>query len=153
MQGDSAEYSGQQNVDERVRWQAYPSWAHFAWLYCFSLMAGARGLFALRSGLSGGAIWLGGAVALLVCVAMLRRWARYSFTSDRVIVRNGYTGQAIQTLPLGDLSEITVVQGPFARFFGIGTVVLRSVDGELVIALRGVRDPEILKTRLEALRP
>lgn len=146
-------YSVEQKIDERVRWQAYPSWAHFAWLYCVSLMACIRGLLALRSGTGGWSIWLGGAVALLVCVAMLRRWAHYTFTTNRVTVSNGYTGRDIQTLPFDDLSEITVLQGPLAQFLGIGTLVLRSADGDRMVCLRGVRDPDVVKTRLEALRP
>lgn len=141
-----------QKADETVRWRAYPSWAHFTWLYCVSLMAGVRGLLALRSGAGGWAVWLGGATALLVCVAALHRWAQYSFTSNRVIVSNGYTGREIQTLSFDDLSEIEILQGPIAQFFKIGTVVLRSVDGDRVLSLRGVRDPEVIKTRIEALR-
>jgi membrane protein YdbS with pleckstrin-like domain len=152
-QGGHAGMESRQRIGERVRWCAYPSWAHFAWLYAFSLMAGGRGLLAWREGTGGWSIWMGGAVALLVCVAALRRWARYSFTSDRVIVSNGYTGRDIQTLSLDDLSEVTVMQGPLAQFLGIGTVVLRSLKGDLVIHLRGVRDPEVIRTRLEALRP
>jgi membrane protein YdbS with pleckstrin-like domain len=141
-----------QKIDDRVRWCTYPSWAHFTWLYCVGLMAGGRGLLALRSGTSGWAVWLGGATALLVCAAVLRRWARYSFTSNRVVVSNGYTGREIQALPIDDLSEVTVMQGPIARFFGIGTVVLHSVSRDSMILLRGVRDPDVIKTRLEALR-
>ena len=141
-----------QEIDETVRWRAYPSWAHFIWLYCVSLMAGVRGLVALRSGTGGWAVWLGGATALLVCAAVLRRWARYSFTSNRVIVSNGYTGREIQALPLDDLSEIEVLQGPIAHFFGIGTVVLQPRGADRVLALRGIRDPDVIKTRLEALR-
>lgn len=152
-QGGHAGQGSRQEIEERVRWCAYPSWAHFVWLYAFSLMAGGRGLLMLRQGMSGWAIWLGGAMALLACAAMLRRWARYSVTSDRVIVRNGYTGREIQALPVDDLSEITVMQGPLARWFDIGTVVLRSVDGDRTICLRGVREPDVIKARLEALRP
>jgi membrane protein YdbS with pleckstrin-like domain len=116
-------------------------------------MAGVRGLLALRSGTSGWALWLGGAAALLVCVAVLRRWAQYSFTSNRIIVRNGYTGRDIQVLPFDDLAEVTVMQGPIAQFFGIGTVVLQSAGRDRMISLRGVRDPNVIKARLEALRP
>lgn len=152
-QGGHAGPGSGHKIEERVRWCAYPSWAHFVWLYAFSVMAGGRGLLAWREGTDGWAIWMGGAVVLLLCVVVLRRWARYSFTSNRVIVSNGYTGRDIQALPLDDLSEVTVIQGPLARFFGIGTVVLRSLEGDLVIHLRGVREPEVIKTRLEALRP
>lgn len=151
-QGGHVGQESRQNIEEPVRWCAYPSWAHFAWLYAFSLMASGRALLAWRQGTGGWSIWMGGAVALLLCVAVLRRWARYGFTSNRVIVSNGYTGRDIQTLSLEDLSEITVIQGPLARFLGIGTVVLRSVDRDHVIHLRGVREPEVIKTRLEALR-
>jgi len=59
----------------------------------------------------------------------------------------------VPTLPFDDLSEVTVVQGPIAQFMGIGTVVLRSVDRDLLIHLRGVREPEVIKSRLEARRP
>ncbi len=142
-----------QKIGERVRWRAYPSWAHFTWLYGVSLLAGGRGLLALQSGMNGGTIWLAGAIALLVCVAALRRWVQYSFTSTRVIVGNGFTGREIQALPFDELAEITVMQGPLAQFFNIGTVALRSTDGERTIILRGVYDPDVIKVRLEALRP
>ncbi|UCE64624.1 MAG: hypothetical protein JSU59_05685, partial [Nitrospirota bacterium] len=72
--------------DEIIRWKAYPSWAHFSWLYFFSLMTALRGLVLLRLGLSGSEIWLGGALALLACVAAIRRWGEYLLTSHRVII-------------------------------------------------------------------
>ena len=68
-------------TDEIVRWSGYPSWAHFTWLYCFSLVAAGRTLLALWWGMSGWEIWLGGATTLLLCVVLLRRWAQYCITS------------------------------------------------------------------------
>ena len=138
---------------ETVRWSAYPSWAHFTWLYAFSLLAGARGLLLLRLDVSGWEAWVGGAAMLLGCVAVMRRWAQYILTSRRIIVRNGYTGREIQAAALDTLSDLAVEQGPIARFFEIGTIVIRSLSGDQVISLRGVRDPEAIKTRIEALRP
>ena len=139
-------------TDETVRWSAYPSWTHFTWLYCFSLMAGGRSLLALRWGMSGWEVWLGGATALLLCAVVLRRWAQYRVTSRRVIVKNGYTGRDLQVLALDDIADVTVNQGPIAQFLDIGTVVIKSASGDRVLSLRGVREPEVIKTRIDALR-
>ena len=139
-------------TDETVRWSAYPSWVHFAWLYCFSLMACGRSLLALRWGMSGWEAWLGGATALRLCVVVLRRWAQYHVTSQRVIVKNGYTGRDIQVLALDDIADVIVNQGPIAQFFDIGTVVIKSASRDRVLSLRGVREPEVIKTRIDALR-
>jgi membrane protein YdbS with pleckstrin-like domain len=117
----------------------------------FSAMAGIRGLLILQSGTSGGEVWLGGAALLLACVIALRRWAQYFLTSRRVIVKNGYTGFEIQALPLDQIAGILIEQGPVARILNIGTVVLRTYTGDESITLRGVSEPEILRTRVDAL--
>jgi len=94
-------------TDETIRWRADPSWAHFIWLYLFSLMAAFRGVRLLLLGQGGASVWLGGAVALLVCVAILRRWVEYVLTLRLIID----------------------------------------------ICLRGVTEPEVIKTRIESQRP
>jgi membrane protein YdbS with pleckstrin-like domain len=140
-------------VNEVVRWQSYPSWGQFVWLYFFSLMAGFRGALFLWFGMPGGEMWLAGAVILLVCVAFLRRWARYLITSHRVVVKNGYTSREIQSVALEGIGEVTIKQGPVAQFMGIGTIMIRSLSEDRIVSLRGVSDPEVIKTRIEALRP
>ena len=149
----SDDMAGQLSTGETERWSAYPSWGQFTWLYFFSLMAGLRGWIFLRFEVIGGEVWLAGAAILLVCVAILRHWARYYLTSQRVIVRNGYTGKEIQAMPISDIGEVTITQGPLAHFMGIGTLVLRSTSGDRILSLRGISDPEVLKTRIEALMP
>ena len=139
--------------DEIIRWRAYPSWAHFSWLYFFSLMAALRGLLLLRVGLNGSEIWLGGALALLVCVAALRRWGEYFLTSNRVMIRNGYTGREIQTVAIKDISEILIKQSPIGNFFDVGTLLIRSSGGEQLLTLRGIHAPAVIKSRIDALRP
>ena len=139
-------------TDEIVRWSGYPSWAHFTWLFCFSLVAAGRTLLALWWGMSGWEIWLGGATTLLLCVVLLRRWAQYCITSRRVIVMNGYTGREIQVLALDDIADVTIFEGPIAQFFDLGTVVIKSASGDRVLSLRGVREPEVIKTHIDALR-
>jgi len=68
-------------------------------------------------------------------------------------MRNGYTGRDIQTITLDGIAEITLSQGPIARFFSIGTLVIRSKSGSRPLLLQGVSDPEIIETRIEARRP
>lgn len=145
--------SEQGGNDEKIRWRAYPAWAHFSWLYFFSLMTALRGLLLLRLGLSGSEIWLGGALALLACVVAIRRWGEYFFTSDRVIIRNGYTGRVIQSLDIKDISEILIKQGPIGKFFDVGTLLIRSSNGEQLLTFRGIHAPAVIKSRIDALRP
>jgi hypothetical protein len=137
--------------DEVVRWRAYPSWNQFAWLYFFSMMAAFRGLLFLKFDLEGGEGWLGGAVILLGCPAFLRRWAEYLITSRRLLIRNGYTGRVIQSLMVEDIREVTIRQGPIAQFLGIGALVIRFTRDE-TLTFKGIKDPEAVKSRIEALR-
>jgi hypothetical protein len=134
-------------------WRSYPSWAHFMWLYFFGAMAAFRGILFLRFGLEGGEGWLIGAVALVATAAAARRWAENVLTSTRPLVRNGYTGREIQSLPLADIGDITIHQGPVAGFFDIGTIVLRSRTRDKAISLKGVKHPDVLVRRIQALMP
>lgn len=141
------------STDDRIIWQGYPAWSKFAWLYLVSFVAGSRGLRILWQGATGWEGWLAGALALLVCAAGLRQWAQYLIISNRVVMRNGYTGRDIQTITLDDIAEIILSQGPIARYLNIGTLVIHSKSGSSPLLLQGVSDPEIIKTRLEACRP
>lgn len=64
---------------------------------------------------------------------------------------NGYTGRRIRMIAINEIEDVAVSQGPLARFFDIGTVEIRSVDGDRLL-LSGIRCPEVIKTRIEALR-
>jgi membrane protein YdbS with pleckstrin-like domain len=149
----SDDMAGQLLAGETVRWSACPSWRQFTWLYFLSLIAGLRGWLNLRFGVSGGEVWVAGAAILLVCAAILRYWAQYSLTSHRVIVRNGYTGREIHAMAISDIREVTIADGPLAQFMGIGTLVLHNMSGDRLLSLRGISDPEVIKTRIEALTP
>lgn len=94
-----------------------------------------------------------GAGLLLLAAAAVRRWAENVLTSKRVLLRSGYTGREIQNIQLENVGDVDIRQGPVAGFFGIGTIVVRSVGGEKSVSLRGVRDPEVVKSRIEALKP
>lgn len=140
-------------IDERVIWRSYPSWRHFVWLYFFGLMAGLRGVLFLRFEVEGGPLWLLGAGLLLLCAAVLRHWAAYVITSRRVIVRNGYTGRDIAVGELSAIDEVSVSRGPIARWLDIGTLVIRFHDKDRAVSFRGIPDPDVVRTKLEALRP
>ena len=116
-------------------------------------MAALRALLYLRFGLEGWQTWLLGAGLLLLAAAAVRRWVENVVTSKRVLLRSGYTGREIQSISLENVADVAIKQGPIARFFEIGTIVVRSVSGETTVSLRGVRDPEIVKRRIEALSP
>jgi len=116
-------------------------------------MAALRALLFLRFGLEGWQTWLLGAGLLLLAAAAVRRWVENVVTSKRVLLRSGYTGREIQSISLENVADVAIKQGPIARFFEIGTIVVRSVSGEKTVSLRGVRDPEIVKRRIEALSP
>ena len=149
----SDDMTGQLLAGETGRWSAYPSWRQFTWLYLLSIMSGLRGWLFLWFGVIGGEVWIAGAAILLVCAAILRHWAQYSLTSHRVIVRNGYTGREIHAMAISDIREVTIAQGLIAQFMGIGTLVLHSMRGDRLLSLRGIIDPEIIKSRIEALMP
>src|SRR3990167_4192382 len=108
----SDDMAGQLMAGETERWRAHPSWRQFTWLYFLSLMAGLRGLAFLHFEVAGGEVWIVGASILLVLAAILRHWAQYSLTSQRVIVRNWYTGREIQAMAINDIREVAVKQGP-----------------------------------------
>jgi membrane protein YdbS with pleckstrin-like domain len=131
-------------------WGGFPSWSQFSWLYFLSAISALRGALLFRFGVAGWQIWLSGSVILLACAAILRYWARYELTRDQIVVRNGYTGREIESIPLSDMESVTVQQGVIADFFGIGTVLVQARHGDRVLSLRGVRDPEEVKLRIEA---
>lgn len=114
-------------------------------------MAGLRGWLFLRFGVSGGDVWLASAAILLVCAVILRYRAQYSLTSHRVIVRSGYTGREIHAMAISDIREVTITPGRLAQFLGIGTLVLHSMNGDRLLSLCGISDPEVIKARIEAL--
>jgi membrane protein YdbS with pleckstrin-like domain len=136
---------------ERILWEGYPSWGQFSWLYFFSLWTGLRGLILVRAGFSGWEMWMVGAGMLLGLVVVLRYWAKYFLTSKRVLLRNGYSGKDIASVDFEMIKAVEVMQGPVARFLGIGTVVVRCDDSGRSLRFRGIKDSDVVETKLRAL--
>jgi hypothetical protein len=137
---------------EKILWQAFASWNQFAWLYLVSLITALRGTILRLFDVPGWEMWFIGAVALVVCAAMLRYWVRYAVTSRRVVVTNALTGQELQSMALEDIGEITVEQGLVASFLGIGTLTIRSATSDHVVRFRGLHDPESARRHLQTVR-
>jgi membrane protein YdbS with pleckstrin-like domain len=142
-----------QDASERILWAAYPSWGQFTWLYFFSLWTALRGVVFIRVGAPGWEIWMLGAGLLLGVAAILRYWAKYLITSRQVIIRNGYSGKTIRCANHDMIHSVEIMQGPLAKFLGIGTVVIQCLDSNQTLRFRGLKDPEIVETKLRALLP
>ncbi|WNM56527.1 PH domain-containing protein [Candidatus Nitrospira allomarina] len=138
---------------ERIIWKGYPSWGHFTWLYFFSLWTGLRGFLLLRMGFPGWEMWFVGAGILLSLVVVLRYWAKYLLTSKRVVLKNGYSGKDMASVEFGMFKSVEVMQGPIARMLGIGTLVIHSENSGRSVRFRGIKDPEVIETKLRALLP
>jgi hypothetical protein len=137
---------------ESVLWQAYVSWNQFVWLYVVSLIAVLRGALLWQAALPGSGLWMIGAVALMTVAIALRYWVRYVTTSQRVLIKNAFTGREIQAMSIEHISETAIKQGLIARLFGIGTIVLTSTHSEEVMEFRGVRDPESILRHIQTVK-
>lgn len=139
-------------MKEPVLWQTYVSWNQFAWLYVMSLIAALRGALLWQAALPGSALWVIGAVALVVMALALRYWVRYEATSQRVLIKNAFTGREIQTMAIENITATTIKQGLMARLLGIGTIVFTSTRSDEVMQFRGVRDPESTLQHIQTVR-
>jgi uncharacterized membrane protein YdbT with pleckstrin-like domain len=139
-------------ADEPVLWQTYVSWNQFAWLYVVSLIGVLRGALLWQAAIPGSGLWMIGAVVLMTVALALRYWVRYVATSQRVLIKNAFTGREIQAMVIENISETTIKQGLLARLLGIGTIVFTSARGDEVMEFRGVRDPESTLRHIQTVR-
>ena len=138
---------------ERVIWQQYPSWKHFSWLYLFAAWTGLRGLLLRRMDLDGWEMWMGGVCLLLALVVVLRYWAWYLMTDQRIIVKNGYTGNDLDSMNVNCIKRVDIRQGLMANWLGIGTLVVYERDADRRMYFRGVKNPEVVCAKLKGLLP
>ena len=146
-----SQFIEQREPEPPVIWESFPSWAQFSWLYLLSALSAIRGALFHRFGVGGWEMWVIGAGILLACAALLRHWGHYELTRDQITVRNGYTGREIQFILLSDIRAVTVRQGFVAQFSGVGTLVIHSRTPDRMLSLRGVCDPDEVKSHIEAL--
>ncbi|MDR4495655.1 MAG: PH domain-containing protein [Nitrospirales bacterium] len=142
-----------EKIPERIIWQNYPSWSQFSWLYVFALWTGMRGLLLLRLNVEGWKLWMGGVAILLGLVIALRYWAKYIVTTQRVLLKNGYSGKELESMEIRTIKKVELDQGPVAGFLGIGTVVVKEQGTDRSLRFRGVANPDVPMTKLQALLP
>jgi hypothetical protein len=135
-----------------VLWQTYVSWNQFAWLYLVSLFTALRGALLWQAAIPGWEMWVIGAVALVIVTLALRYWVRYVATSQRLLIKNAFTGREIQAMAIENISEVTIKQGLIAWLLGIGTIVFESTRDDEVMQFRGVRDPESILQQIQTVR-
>ena len=142
-----------QEESEHILWEGYPSWGQFSWLYFLSLWTALRGIVFIRVGVPGWELWMVGAGFLLGVAVGLRYWAKYLITTRQVLIRNGYSGKTIRCANHDGIYSVEVMQGPLAKFLGIGTVVIQADDSNRTLRFRGVKNPEVVESKLRALLP
>jgi membrane protein YdbS with pleckstrin-like domain len=142
-----------QEESEHILWEGYPSWGQFSWLYFLSLWTALRGIVFIRVGVPGWELWMVGAGFLLGVAVGLRYWAKYLITTRQVLIRNGYSGKTIRCADHDRIHSVEVMQGPLAKFLGIGTVVIQADDSNRTLRFRGVKNPEVVESKLRALLP
>jgi membrane protein YdbS with pleckstrin-like domain len=140
--------------DRRVVWEGRPAWSEYIFLWFFALVSAIRALliFFLPMGDPGSGVIYALGVGLFIGLALFfQRTNRYVITRAAVHRAAGFLGRGEKIIPLKKIAAATVEQGPLDRLFGIGNVVLRFKEGERNETMRGVRDPEVVCTKIEAL--
>jgi glycerol uptake facilitator-like aquaporin len=117
-----------------------------------SLFTALRGALLWQAAIPGWEMWVIGAVALVIVTLVLRYWVRYTVTSQRVLIKNAFTGREIQAMAIENISEATINQGLIAWLLGIGTIVFTSTRGDEVMRFREVRDPESTLQQIQTVR-
>ena len=51
------------------------------------------------------------------------------------------------------IKVIEITQGPLAKFFRIGTVIIQYGEAKKTLRFRGIKDPEVVVAKLRALLP
>lgn len=140
--------------DQRLVWEGRPAWSEYVFLWFFALISAVRALFIfiLPMGDPGsGLLYLLGVGFFTGLALFLRRTHRYAVTRAAVHRLAGIRGRREKIIPLKKIAAVTVEQGPLDRLFGIGTVVLHLREEEQNETMRGIRDPEVVCRKIEAL--
>lgn len=140
--------------DRLLVWEGRPAWSEYIFLWFFALISAVRALivFILPMGDPGsGLIYLFGAGLFIGLASFLRRTNRYAVTRAAVHRASGLFGRGEKIIPLKEISRLSIEQGPLDRLFGIGTLLLHLKEGDRADRLSGIRDPEVVCRKIEAL--
>lgn len=71
-------------------------------------------------------------------------------TRQSIYKSQGVFGKTNLRLPLEEINEVKIWQGPLDFLFGIGTISLKIKIGK-VERLVGIKDPEVVERKIKAL--
>jgi len=146
------ESKGPDEDDRRVVWEGRPAWSEYIFLWFFALVSALRSLLIFSTGDADSGLIYALGIGLFVGLAVfLRRTNRYAVTRAAVHRAAGILGRSERIIPLTKIAAATVEQGPLDRLFGIGMIVLRLKGGGQTETMRGIRDPEVVCRKIEAL--
>lgn len=142
-------------ADETDLWQGRASWKHFgiavlAWaLYAILVIIAG---FMLRGQPDNLHSWLGGLMALLICVpGLVIAWkvfysvfsVRYRLTTQRLFIERGLLARTIDQTELIRVDDVRVHKSILDRMFGVGTVEVRSTDNtNPELRIEGIKAPD-----------
>lgn len=137
--------------NEVTRWTGQPAWSEYVFLWFITLVFGVRAVLSVWWGQWGiVAIHVAGMAAFVGLAVFFRRTTRYTVTQDAIYRTVGVLGQREDRLPMSEVESVSVRQSGLDRLLGIGTVALHREDGTYV-RLAGLRDPEVIRRKLEPL--
>jgi membrane protein YdbS with pleckstrin-like domain len=139
------------HAHEVSRWSGQPAWSHYVFLWFITVVFGLRaGLLVWWSQWGVAAIHVAGMALFVGLAVFLRRTTRYTLTQEAVYRSAGIFGRTDERLPLSDIESVDVGRSRLDQLLGIGTVLLYREDGTSQ-RLAGLRDPEVIQRKIEAL--
>lgn len=136
---------------EVVRWTGRPSWSEYAFLWFITLVFGVRAGLSVWWGQWGSvAIHVAGMVLFVGLAVFFRGTTRYALTPDAIYRTAGLLGNQEVRLPLDGVESVSLRRSRLDQLLGIGTVLLHRNNGTSE-RLAGVKDPEVIQRKIEAL--
>jgi membrane protein YdbS with pleckstrin-like domain len=136
---------------EVTRWSGQPAWSEYVFLWFITVVFGVRAGLSVWWGQWGVvAIHLAGMAVFVGLAAFFRRTTRYTITEEAIYRTIGLFGQREARLPMSEVKAVSVGQSGLDQVLGIGTVLLHREDGTYE-RLAGLRDPEVIRRKLEPL--
>jgi membrane protein YdbS with pleckstrin-like domain len=136
---------------EVTRWSGQPAWSEYVFLWFITVVFGVRAGLSVWWGQWGiVAIHVAGTAVFVGLAVFFRRTTRYTVTPEAIYRTVGLRGQREDRLPMSEVESVSVRQSGLDRLLGIGTVALHRDDGTYV-RLAGLRDPEVIQRKIEAL--
>ncbi|HET8761217.1 MAG TPA: PH domain-containing protein [Nitrospiria bacterium] len=136
---------------EVPRWSGRPAWSQYVFLWFITAVFGVRaGLLVWWGQWGVMAIHVAGMAVFVGLAVFFRRTTRYTLTQEAVYRSAGMFGRTDQRLPLSEFESVDVGRSRLDQLLGIGTVLLCREDGTSE-RLAGLRDPEVIQRKIEAL--